>query len=88
VELAGFTVKNIVQPAQADDGCGQRASISGSPNQEPRVGRYQDLVNRIRYEGAIAAPSKTSPVNVPATQQDAADPETASKNAARRHQQA
>jgi len=52
-----ITVKNIVQPAQQTTAAVNVRPSPDAPIRNP-VLRYQDLVNRIRYEGAIACPEQ------------------------------
>lgn len=76
-----MTVKNIVQPApQTKTAINVRPSPD-SPNQEVHVADIKISSTAYDTKAPLPAPSKTSPINVPATQQPQQMPETASKNA-------
>ena len=76
-----ITVKNIVQPApQTTAAIDVRPSLD-PPNQEVRVADIKISSTAYDTKAPLPAPSKTSPINVPATQQTQQMPETASKDA-------
>src|SRR5258708_8852818 len=76
-----ITVKNIVQPApQTAAAIDVRPSLD-PPNQEVRVADIKISSTAHDTNAPLPAPSKTSPINVPATQQTQQMPETASKDA-------
>jgi hypothetical protein len=76
-----ITVKNIVQPApQTAAAIDVRPSLD-PPNQEVRVADIKISSTAYDTKAPLPAPSKTSPINVPATQQTQQMSETASKNA-------
>jgi hypothetical protein len=76
-----ITVKNIVQPApQTAAAIDVRPSVD-PPNQEVRVADIKISSTAYDTKAPLPAPSKTSPINVPATQQTQQMSETASKNA-------
>jgi hypothetical protein len=76
-----ITVKNIVQPApQTAAAIDVRPSLT-PPNQEVHVADIQISSTAFDAKAPLPAPSKTSPINVPATQQTQQMPETASKDA-------
>jgi hypothetical protein len=76
-----ITVKNIVQPApQTAAAINVRPSLD-PPNQEVRVADIKISSTAYDTKAPLPAPSKTSPINVPATQQAQQMPETASKDA-------
>jgi hypothetical protein len=75
-----ITVKKIVQPApQTTAAIDVRPSLD-SPNQEVRVADLKISSTAYDTNAPLPAPSKTSPVSAPATQQTKM-PETASKDA-------
>src|SRR4051794_36649154 len=74
-------VKNIVQPApQTKTAVNVRPSPE-PPNQETHVADVKISSTPYETKAPLPAPSKTSPIAVPATQQAQQMPETASKNA-------
>jgi hypothetical protein len=74
-------VKNIVQPAQQTTVAIDVRPSPDAPNQEVRIADIKISSNAYDTKAPLPAPSKTSPVNVPATQQAQQMPETASKDA-------
>jgi hypothetical protein len=76
-----ITVKKIVQPTpQTKAAIDVRPSLD-PPNQEVRVADVQISSSVFDTKAPLPNPSKTSPVNVPATQQTPKMPETSSKDA-------
>jgi hypothetical protein len=76
-----ITVKKIVQPApQTTAAIDVRPSLD-APNQEVRVADLKISSTAYDTKAPLPSPSKTSPINVPATQQTQQMPETASKDA-------
>jgi hypothetical protein len=76
-----ITVKNIVQPApQTAAAIDVRPSLD-APNQEVRVADIKISSTAYDTKAPLPPPSKTSPINVPATQQTQQMAETASKDA-------
>ncbi|MCU1248001.1 MAG: hypothetical protein JWQ49_1030 [Edaphobacter sp.] len=75
-----ITVKNIVQPAkQTTAAIDVRPSLD-PPNQETHVADIKISSTAYDTKAPLPAPSKTSPINVPATQQAQQMPQTASKD--------
>src|SRR5258707_5449100 len=76
-----ITVKRIVQPTpQTTAAIDVRPSLD-PPNQEVRVADIKISSTAYDTKAPLPPPSKTSPINVPATQQTQQMPETASKDA-------
>jgi hypothetical protein len=76
-----ITVKNIVQPAPQTKAAIDVRPSPDSPNQEVHVADIKISSTAFDTKAPLPAPSKTSPINVPATQQTQQMSETASKNA-------
>jgi hypothetical protein len=76
-----ITVKNIVQPAPQTTTAIDVRPSPDSPNQEVHVADIKISSTAFDTKAPLPAPSKTSPINVPATQQAQQMPETATKNA-------
>jgi hypothetical protein len=74
-------VKNIVQPAPQTTAAVTVRPSPDPPNQEVHVADIKISSTPYETKAPLPAPSKTSPVNVPATQQAQQMPETASKSA-------
>jgi hypothetical protein len=74
-------VKNIVQPAPQTTVAIDVRPSADAPNQETRVADIKIASTAYDTKEPLPPPSKTSPINVPATQQAQQMPETASKNA-------
>ena len=74
-------VKNIVQPAQQTKAAIDVRPSPDAPNQEVRIADIKISSTAYDTKAPLPPPSKTSPVNVPATQQAQQMAETASKNA-------
>jgi hypothetical protein len=74
-------VKNIVQPAQQTKAAIEVRPSPEPPNQETHVADIKISSTPYETKAPLPAPSKTSPINVPASQQAQQMPETASKNA-------
>jgi hypothetical protein len=75
-----ITVKNIVQPAKQTTAAVDVRPSPEPPNQESRVADIKISSTAYDTNAPLPAPSKTSPVNVPATQQAQQMPQTASKD--------
>ncbi len=76
-----ITVKNIVQPAPKTTAAIEVRPSLDPPNQEVRVADLKISSTAYDTKAPLPAPSKTSPINVPATQRTQQMPETASKDA-------
>jgi hypothetical protein len=76
-----ITVKKIVQPTPQTTAAIDVRPSPEPPNQEVRVADLKISSTAYDTNAPLPAPSKTSPVNVPATQQTQKMPETASKDA-------
>jgi hypothetical protein len=76
-----ITVKKIVQPTPQTTAAIDSRPSPEPPNQEVRVADLKISSTAYDTNAPLPAPSKTSPVNVPATQQTQKMPETASKDA-------
>jgi hypothetical protein len=76
-----ITVKNIVQPAPKTAAAIDVRPSLDPPNQEVRVADIKISSTAYDTKAPLPAPSKTSPINVPATQQTQQMAETASKDA-------
>ena len=76
-----ITVKKIVQPAPQTTAAIEVRPSLDPPNQEVRVADIKISSTAYDTKAPMPAPSKTSPINVPATQQTQQMPETASKDA-------
>src|SRR5258708_6339017 len=74
-------VKNIVQPAPQTAAAINVRPSPEPPNQEVHVADIKISSTAYDTKAPLPAPSKTSPINVPATQQTQQMPETASKDA-------
>ena len=76
-----ITVKKIVQPAPQTAAAIDVRPSPEAPNQEVRVADIKISSTAYDTKAPLPAPSKTSPINVPATQQTQQMAETASKDA-------
>jgi hypothetical protein len=76
-----ITVKKIVQPAPKTTAAIEVRPSLDPPNQEVRVADIKISSTAYDTKAPLPAPSKTSPINVPATQQTQQMAETASKDA-------
>jgi hypothetical protein len=76
-----ITVKKIVQPVPETKAAIDVRPSLDPPNQEVRVADIQISSSVYDTKAPLPNPSKTSPINVPATQQTQKMPETASKDA-------
>jgi hypothetical protein len=76
-----ITVKKIVQPVPETKAAIDVRPSLDPPNQEVRVADIQISSSVYDTKAPMPNPSKTSPINVPATQQTQKMPETTSKNA-------
>jgi hypothetical protein len=76
-----ITVKNIVQPAPQTKAAIEVRPSLDPPNQEVHVADIKISSTAYDTKAPLPAPSKTSPISVPATQQTQQMPETATKNA-------
>jgi hypothetical protein len=74
-------VKNIVQPTPQTTAAVKVQPSPEPPNQETHVADIKISSTPYETKAPLPAPSKTSPITVPATQQAQQMPETASKNA-------
>jgi uncharacterized membrane protein YgcG len=74
-------VKNIVQPAPQTTAAVKVQPSPEPPNQEVHIADIKISSTAFDTKAPVPPPSKTSPINVPATQQAQQMPETASKNA-------
>jgi hypothetical protein len=74
-------VKNIVQPTPQTKVAIEVRPSPEPPNQETHVADIKISSTPYETKAPLPAPSKTSPITVPATQQAQQMPETASKNA-------
>jgi hypothetical protein len=75
-----ITVTKIVQPTPKTEAAITVQPSTDPPNQEVRVADVQISSTAYDTKAPLPAPSKTSPVNVPATQQTQRMSETASKD--------
>jgi hypothetical protein len=76
-----IAVRKIVQPAPETTAAIKVRPSPDSPNQEARVADLKISSTAYDTKAPLPAPSKTSPVSVPATEQTQKLAETASKNA-------